>query len=113
MKKTIKISIKAEKTLIQLAENLKLARKRRKMSQALLASKIQVSRSSLARLESGDPGVSLGLYLEYLNQLDLLEGLEIATNINTDVTALESEIKSLRSKGITKAKIPKDFDLDF
>lgn len=59
-----------------LGARLALARGRRKLSTTLFAERMGVSRNTLARLERGDPGVSLGMYLKALRILGLESSLE-------------------------------------
>ena len=57
--------------LSQLGERLKLARLRRKLSNAIVAQRAGISRSSLYKVEAGDPGATLGTYLRVLVVLGL------------------------------------------
>lgn len=50
------------KSLKQLGLNLRLARQRRNMTQATLAQNMFVTAKTVRRMESGDPGVSMGVY---------------------------------------------------
>ena len=47
------------------------ARTRQSMTQTDLAARIEVNREWVSRLESGEPGVSLGLVLRALNEVGL------------------------------------------
>lgn len=61
-----------EQTLLsQLGERLKLARLRRKLSSTIVAQRAGISRSSLYKVEAGDPGATLGTYLRALAVLGL------------------------------------------
>jgi len=66
-----------QQLLSGLGERFKLARKRRKLSNAVVAQRAGISRSSLYKVEAGDPGATLGTYLRVLAVLGL-EG-DIAT----------------------------------
>lgn len=55
-----------QKVLAQLGENIKLARKRRKLTQIQIAERIGLSRVTLRKIERGDPGVSMGHYIAVL-----------------------------------------------
>ncbi|RZK10577.1 MAG: XRE family transcriptional regulator, partial [Flavobacterium sp.] len=44
----------------QLGENIKLARKRRKLTAIQLAERAAIERATLRKIERGDPGVSMG-----------------------------------------------------
>jgi transcriptional regulator with XRE-family HTH domain len=72
-----------QRLLSDLAERLKLARRRRKLSSAVVAQRAGISRTSLHKVETGDPGATLGTYLRVLAVLGL-EG---------DISALAAEDK--------------------
>ncbi|PCJ01517.1 MAG: transcriptional regulator [Flavobacteriales bacterium] len=70
---------KARKILIEVGENIKLARLRRKLSSAQVAERANIGRTTLYHIENGDPGVSIGAYLQVLMVLGLGEDfLELA-----------------------------------
>jgi transcriptional regulator with XRE-family HTH domain len=69
--------------LTQLGERLRLARLRRKLSNAVVAQRSGISRTSLYKVEAGDPGASLGTYLRVMAAL----GLE------ADINALAADDK--------------------
>ena len=50
--------------LILLGRQIKLARKGRRMSEHDLAARVGIARSTLQRIEKGDPSVEIGLVLE-------------------------------------------------
>ena len=50
---------------------MKLARMRRKLSNAVVAQRAGISRTSLYKVEAGDPGATLGTYLRVLAVLGL------------------------------------------
>ena len=54
-----------------LGEQINLARLRRKLSLQIIAERAQCTRLTVARLEKGDPSVSLGTLLRILNALQL------------------------------------------
>lgn len=60
-----------QKLLTELGERLRLARKRRKLSSTVVAQRAGISRSSLYKVEAGDPGATLGSYLRVLAVLGL------------------------------------------
>lgn len=60
-----------QKLLSELGERLRLARKRRKLSSTVVAQRAGISRSSLYKVEAGDPGATLGSYLRVLAVLGL------------------------------------------
>jgi transcriptional regulator with XRE-family HTH domain len=60
-----------QRLLSQLGERLKLARLRRKLSAVVVAQRSGISRTSLYKVETGDPGATLGTYLRVLAVLGL------------------------------------------
>ena len=50
----------------------------------IVAERAFTSRTTLQRVESGDPGVSIGIYAAVLHTLGLLEGLRGSAHINSD-----------------------------
>lgn len=54
----------AQEALTLLGNQIRLARKQRRMSEANLAARIGVARSTLQHIEKGDPRVEIGLAFE-------------------------------------------------
>jgi len=54
-------------------ENLKLARKRRKLTVIQASERASVDRGTLRKIERGDPSVSLGAYINVLRVYNLQE----------------------------------------
>lgn len=71
--KKIVLLPKARKILIEFGENIKLARLRRKLSSEQVAERANIGRTTLYHIENGDPGVSIGAYLQVLMTLRLGE----------------------------------------
>lgn len=114
MKKKLQVSIKTENMLKSIADNIKMARERRSIKVTELASRIGVDRGTIIRLEKGASTVSLGLYLEVLNHLNLLDGQDVVTNPSNDVGALSEQIRKIRSEKRKKvSSLPDDLSLDF
>ena len=60
-----------QRLLAQLGERIRLARLRRKLSNAVVAGRAGISRTSLYKVEAGDPGATMGSYLRVLAALGL------------------------------------------
>ncbi|SHH07451.1 helix-turn-helix domain-containing protein [Pollutimonas bauzanensis] len=60
-----------QRLLSALGERLRLARKRRKLSNAIVAQRAGISRTTLYKVEAGDPGATLGSYVRVLAVLGL------------------------------------------
>ena len=77
--KKIVLLPKARKILVEVGENIKLARLRRKFSSEQVAERANIGRTTLYHIENGDPGVSVGADLQVLMVLRLGEDfLELA-----------------------------------
>ena len=57
--------------LIQMGENIRWARQRRKLTSSLVAERAGISRQTLLAIEKGEPGVSMGAYANVLLSLGL------------------------------------------
>ena len=67
--------------LEQLAENIKLARKRRGFSITLISHRTGLSRTTINKIETGNAGVSMGNYLIVLTAVGLANDLaEVGAN---------------------------------
>lgn len=62
-----------QKIVEQLGENIKLARKRRKLTTIQVAERAGIDRSTLYQIEKGNPSVSMGAYFNVLRVLRLHE----------------------------------------
>lgn len=60
-----------QRLLSELGERLRLARKRRQLSNAVVAQRSGISRTTLYKVEAGDAGATLGSYLRVLAVLGL------------------------------------------
>ena len=69
-KKTI-IFPKHQKILSQLGENIKLARKRRKLTTVMVSERADIDRTTLYQIEKGSPKVSIGAYFNVLRVMSL------------------------------------------
>lgn len=66
----------AEKILGELGENIRLARKRRRLSLQQVAERADIARSTLGLIEKGSPGVAMSAYLQVLFVLGLEKDLQ-------------------------------------
>ena len=63
------------KILMVLGENIRLARKRRKLTESQVAERAGIARSTLQLIEKGNPGVAMSSYLQVLFVLGLEKDL--------------------------------------
>lgn len=80
VKKSI-ILPKFQRILEQMGENIKLARKRRKLTTIEVSERAGINRSTLYQVEKGSPSVSMGTYFNVLRVLGLQDDvLKLAGN---------------------------------
>jgi transcriptional regulator with XRE-family HTH domain len=70
-------SLQVREFSARLGERIRLARKARKLSLQELERMCRVHRTTLGRLERGDTGVSLGVFLTVLESLKELSDVEL------------------------------------
>jgi hypothetical protein len=71
------------------------ARRRRRIPAAILAQRALIARSTLQRVEHGDPGVSIGTYASVLFALGLIERLTSLVTASQDTVGLALEDERL------------------
>ena len=62
---------KHQKILTQLGENIKLARKRRKLTTTQVSERANINRTTLYQIEKGSASVSMGAYFNVLRVMGL------------------------------------------
>ncbi len=62
---------KYQKVFDKIGENIKLARKRRKLTAEQVSERAGIHRATLHRVEKGDPAVAIGIYFNVLRVLNL------------------------------------------
>ena len=94
----------------QLGERIRIARKRRAVTMENMASRMFVTRKTLARLENGDPGVSLAVFTSALWVLGLEKDLhEIAVPEHDKVGIYRERQRLPKRERPTKSKDDLDF----
>ena len=83
-----------------LGENIKLARKRRKLTQQIISDRTGISRVTLRKIENGEPTVSIGHYLSVLGVLSLAEDLAKVAQ-DDELGRKLQDAKLLSAKGVT------------
>ncbi|MNV67043.1 hypothetical protein D3C71_1598260 [compost metagenome] len=82
----------------QLAQNIAIARKRRGESQAQWARKLGISQPTMARIERGDPAVSMASYVMCMWLINQAGGLADLIAPQHDHSALEKEVAKVRAQ---------------
>ena len=99
-------SVNARRALEALGENIKTARLKRRISVKDFAERIGVSESTVARLEKGDDGVSIGTLAMACLVLGEIDRISDFLDAGTDDTGLLLDRESL-PKRIDRKRTPK------
>jgi len=81
--------------LASLGAGLKDLRRRRRVPMATAADRVLISRSTLYKVERGDPGVSLGIYATVLQGYGMVERLAVMAEARFDFEGLRLETARL------------------
>ena len=89
------LPIPVGRAIRKLGQDIRDARLRRRISTAVMAERASISRTTLNKIEKGDPGVSLGNYANVLFVLGMAERLGELADVRTDTVGLELEEERL------------------
>lgn len=89
------LPLPVKRALRKLGQDIKDARKRRRIPMALLAERARISRSTLTKVEKGDESVALGIYAAVLFALGLVEGLGNLADPSADAIGRSIEERNL------------------
>ncbi len=87
----LKLPIPVNRALRKFGQDIRYARLRRRVATAIMAERASISRTTLNKIERGDPGVSLGNYAKVLFVLGMSERLCELVDIRSDEVGLELE----------------------
>lgn len=82
----------------QLAQNIVIARKRRRETQAQWAGRLGVSQPTMARIERGDPSVAMASYVMCMWLVNQAQGLADLVAPQNDHASLEHEVARTRTQ---------------
>ena len=99
----------AVQTVAQMGERIRIARKRRAITMADMAARMFVTRKTLARLEKGDPGVSMAVFIAALWVLGMEKDLLEVANPERDVVGIFNERQRL-PKRVRSPESPQDLN---
>ena len=85
----------ARRALAKLGEDISVARKKRRISTVSMAERAFVSRSTYAKIEKGDPTVSMGAYATVLAILGLVDGVGDLADRSSDSLGLDLDEERL------------------
>jgi len=90
-----KVPVPVIRALRKLGHDIRDARRRRRIPVAILAERASISRTTLNRIEKGDPAASLGNYATVLFALGMVERLADVADPRHDSVGLELEEERL------------------
>ena len=91
----IGLAIPVKRALHKLGGDIRDARRRRRIPMALMAERARVSRTTLTKVEKGDPGTSMGVYATVLFVLGMTERLADVADPRHDSVGLALEEERL------------------
>jgi hypothetical protein len=97
------LPLPVKRALIKLGRDISDARRRRRISTAIMAERTSISLMTLNRIEKGDPGVAFGSYAKVLFSLGMIERLADIADVRHDKIGMELESENL-PKRIRKPK---------
>ena len=92
------LPIPARRALRKLGQDIRDARRRRRIPMALLAERARISRSTLTKVEKGDESVALGIYAAVLFVLGLVEDLGNLADPSRDSVGQSIEERNLPTR---------------
>ncbi len=100
------LPLPVQRVLRKLGRDIRDARLRRRIPTTIMAERASVCRTTLNKVEKGDPGVSLGIYATLLFVLGLVDRIGDLADAKNDVVGRELEEENLpqRIRGSKKTK---------
>jgi len=92
---SIVLPLPVRRSLHKLGQDIKDARRRRRVPTEVLADRASVSRATLMKIEKGDPSVALGLYATVLFALNMVDMLANLADVKNDAVGLQLEEENL------------------
>ncbi|AOG22215.1 hypothetical protein [Acidovorax sp. RAC01] len=89
-----------------LAQNIVIARKRRRETQAQWAERLGVSQPTMARIERGDPSVAMASYVMCMWLINQAQGLADLIAPQNDMASLEREVARTRKPARAPVRVP-------
>jgi transcriptional regulator with XRE-family HTH domain len=103
LRKTLPIPVNA--ALQKLGDDIRNARRRRRIPTAVMAERAFVTRTTLGKVERGDPGVSMGTYATVLFILGMTKRLAELADVRFDLVGLTLEEERLPQRIHLKSRL--------
>ena len=100
------LPIPVRHALRKLGHDIRDARRRRRIPVSIAAERASISRTTLVKIEKGDPGVALGIYATVFFVMGMVERLADLADPKDDAVGLQLEEEHLpqRIRGARKQK---------
>lgn len=92
---SVAMPIPVRRALRKLGLDIRDARRRRRIPAAIVAQRASISRTTLVKVEKGDPGVVMGIYATVLFVMGLSERLADLADLKNDPVGLQLEEEHL------------------
>ena len=104
----VALPIPVKRALRKLGRDMKDARRRRRIPVAIAAQRASISRTTLVKIEKGDPGVAMGIYATVLFVMGMADRIADIADPKDDAVGLQLEEEHLpqRIRGARKQKRP-------
>jgi len=95
MKSQFKLPIPVQRALRQLGKDINAARRRRRITMQLMSERAGLGRSTIGRIEKGDPTVSMGGYASVIFVLGMTDRLSTLIEASSDIVGLSLQDEDL------------------
>lgn len=89
------LPVPVRRAIRKLGQDIRDARKRRRIKTTVMADRASISRTTLTKVEKGDPSVRLGIYAKVLFVLGMHDRLADLVDASNDTVGLELEEERL------------------
>ena len=89
------ISVPVRRALRKLGQDIRDARVRRRISTTVMAERASISRTTLNKVEKGEPGASMGSYAVVLFVLGMADRIGELVDVKSDTLGLELQEERL------------------
>src|SRR5947199_1449851 len=106
-KKTSMLPIPVARALRKLGHDIRDARRRRRIPVEITAQRASISRTTLVKVEKGDPGVAIGSYATVLFVMGMTERLADLADPKNDAVGLRLEAQHLPQRIRQEGRSPR------
>jgi DNA-binding XRE family transcriptional regulator len=101
------LPLPVKRALAKLGQDIRSARLRRRITTTMMAERVFITRTTLRKVENGNPGVSLGIYATVMFVLGLTPRLADLADSRSDEVGLQLEEERLPKRIRRSGRRPK------